>query len=204
MQLYFAPNSISIAVVLTLEEAALTYKATPVDFASAQQSSPGYLAVNPKGRVPALVTPQGTLTETGAILDYINAIAPAAALAPKDPYLAAKMRELMYYLASTAHVNHAHKRRGPRWADKPESWEDMRAKVPQTMAACAQYIEENFIEHPYVLGKHICLADPYLYVITTWLEGDSVDIANYPKLQQFKAAMEERESVQRTRDAGWI
>ena len=117
MQLYYAPNTISVAVAITLEEAGLEYQPVRVDFASAEQTRPGYRQINPKGRVPALVVDGGILTETGALLEYIASRAPEAGLVPDDPLLAARMREVMYYLASTMHVNHAHRMRGARWAD---------------------------------------------------------------------------------------
>ena len=54
--------------------------------------------------MPALVVDGGILTETGALLDYIADIAPAANLRPTDPLMMARMREVMFYLASTMHV----------------------------------------------------------------------------------------------------
>ena len=97
-----------------------------------EQTKPEYLAVNSKGRVPTLEVGGERLTETGAILDYIASLAPQANLVPDDPLKAAYMRSVMYFLASTMHVNHAHKARGSRWADRPESHADMTAKVPAT------------------------------------------------------------------------
>ena len=138
LKLYYAPNSISIAVAIALEEAGLPYTPLKVDFATAAQTQPEYMAINPKGRVPALVNPQGkVLTETGALLEYIAALAPDAHLLPQDAETAAHMHSVMYYLASTMHVAHAHKMRGHRWADQQSSFDDMKAKVPQTMADCA-------------------------------------------------------------------
>ena len=108
----------------------MEYEAIQLDFAGGEQTKPAYKQINPKGRVPALVVDGGILTETGALLEYIAAKAPEAELVPKDPVMAARMREVMYYLASTMHVNHAHKLRGARWADKISSWKDMTDKVP--------------------------------------------------------------------------
>ncbi len=84
-----------------------------------QQNSPEYLAINPKGRVPSLVTDQGVLTETPAMLAFIAQSFPAAKLAPLDDAFAfAKMQAFNSYLCSTVHVAHAHKGRGPRWATR--------------------------------------------------------------------------------------
>lgn len=199
MQLYFTPGTISIAVAIALEEAGLPYEPVQVDFASAEQTKPAYHQINPKGRVPALVVEGGILTETGALLDYIADLAPEAGLRPEDALQQARMREVMYYLASTMHVNHAHKMRGSRWATQQSSFDDMAAKVPETMATSAAYISENGLRGPFVLGEKISLADCYLFVVCNWLEGDGVSIADYPKIQEFMTAMEQRASVQAVR-----
>ena len=97
LKLYYASGTISIAVAIALEEAGLAYEPLKVDFGAAAQTKPDYLKINPKGRVPALVTEAGTiLTETGALLDYIAALAPEAGLIPTAPEDAAHMRSVMY------------------------------------------------------------------------------------------------------------
>ncbi|WP_170766396.1 glutathione S-transferase family protein [Ruegeria lacuscaerulensis] len=204
MQLYYAPRTISVAVAIALEEAGREYEAIRLNFAEGEQTKPAYKQINPKGRVPTLVVDGGILTETGALLEYIAAMAPEAGLVPADPILAARMREVMYYLASTMHVNHAHKLRGHRWADKKSSWKDMTAKVPQTMIASCEYIVSNGLRGPFVLGEAISLADAYLYVVCSWLEADGVDVSAFPKILTFREAMEARASVQAVRAAGML
>lgn len=204
MNLFLAKGTISIAAAIALEEAGLSYEPVVMDFAAGEQTKPAYLAINPKGRVPCLITDHGALTETGAILDYIAALAPQAGLIPEDAFAAAKMREAMYYIASTFHVNHAHKMRGHRWADNEASFADMRAKVPQTMAASCAYLEAEVLRGPFVLGDRFTLTDAYLFVVATWLAGDGVEVSLFPKLSGFVAAMEARESVRTVRARGWL
>jgi glutathione S-transferase len=194
MELFYTPNTISVVVAIALEEAGIAYAPRLVDFASGEQTKEPYLTLNPKGRVPALVTPQGTLTETGAILDYIGTMAPD--FIPDDPFQAGRMREVMYYIASTFHVAHAHKMRGARWADLETSFADMRAKVPQTVGACCAYLESTYPLKPFVLGSDFTLADPYLYVVSTWGAGDGVEMAHFPELSAFMERMRARKSVQ--------
>jgi len=204
MQLYYAPGTISIAVAIALQEAGLEHETIKIDFAAQEQASPGYAQINPKGRVPALAIDGGILTETGALLDYIADMAPQADLRPTDPVMAARMREVMYFLASTMHVAHAHKLRGHRWADQAASHQDMTAKVPQAMADCCSYICSNGLRGPYVLGDQISLADFYLYVICTWLTGDGVTLADFPKIKSFMTTMEQRDSVRAIYAAGML
>jgi glutathione S-transferase len=204
MKLYYAPNTISIAVAIALHEAGVDYTPVKLDFATGAQAKPPYLAINPKGRVPALVTDKGILTETGAILDYIAAIAPQAGLLPSDPVKAAQMRAVMYYLASTMHVNHAHKRRGHRWADQQSSLEDMAQKTPQTMTESCRFIEDHALQGPYVMGEKISLADCYLFIVSTWLEGDGVQVSDFPKITAFRDLMNTRASVIAARNLGML
>jgi glutathione S-transferase len=204
MQLYIAKGTISIAAAIALEEAGLAYDPVLLDFATGAQTKPAYLAVNPKGRVPALTVPGGILTETGAILEYIAALVPAAGLGAADALAAARMRVVMYYVASTMHVNHAHRMRGARWADLPESHADMRAKVGQTMSDSCAYLEKNVTFGPFVLGANFSIADAYLYVACTWLVGDGVQIARYPGLATHYRAVQARPSVQKLLAAGYL
>ncbi|WP_082894671.1 glutathione S-transferase family protein [Sulfitobacter geojensis] len=203
LKLYYFPGTISVAVAITLQEAGLDYDPVKVDFAAAEQTKPDFLALNPKGRVPALVTDKGTiLTETGALLDYISDLKPDAGLVPQDAEDAAHMRAVMYYLASTMHVAHAHKMRGSRWADQQSSFDDMTAKVPETMTACAQYVETECLRGAYANGDYLTLADPYLFVVCNWLKGDGVNLSDFPKISAFLSLMESRDSVKAVRAKG--
>jgi glutathione S-transferase len=153
MKLFYAPGTISIASLIVLCETNTKFEPIRLSFYNQEQTKPEYLAINPKGRVPALVTDQGTLTETAAILTYIAELHPKANLIPKDVFLRAKMNEMLTYLASTVHVNHAHKIRGARWATKKGSFEDMTAKVAENMLDSFGLIEEALNAGPWILGK---------------------------------------------------
>ena len=64
-------NSAAYAPHILLEDIGADYNAVRIDFMTSEQRSPAYLEVNPKGRVPSLVTEKGILTETPAILAYL-------------------------------------------------------------------------------------------------------------------------------------
>ena len=90
LKLFFAPHTCALATHIALEDAGMSYSIEHIDFASDQQRHPDYLAINPKGRVPALHTDRGILTETPAILVYIARSFPHAGLAPLDDALMAE------------------------------------------------------------------------------------------------------------------
>ena len=193
---YFSPGSCSRASHIALEEAGLPYEAKFIDFSSNAQRSDDFLKINPKGRVPALVTERGILTESPAILGFIAQSAPARKLAPlDDPFAFARMQAVNSFMSSTVHVAHAHGRRASRWADQPASIEDMKAKVPQTMADCFELIEKDMLAGPWVLGETYSVADAYLYVMSGWLAGDGVDISRFPKVHDHFKRMEQRPAV---------
>ena len=195
--LYSAAGSCALATHIALREAGADFTLVQVDLASNQQRSPAYLALNPKGRVPALATEHGVLTETPALLVFVAQRFPAARLAPLDDAFAfARMQEFNSFLASTVHIAHAHKRRGARWADDAAAIEAMQRKVPQTMAANAALIEQN-LEGPWVLGQDYSVADAYLFTLASWLEGDGVDVAAFPRLAAHLQRTAQRPAVQR-------
>jgi glutathione S-transferase len=198
LTLYFAKGTCALASHIALEDSGAGYETKRVDFKSNAQQSPDYLAINPKGRVPALATPQGILTETPAILVYIAQSFPKANLAPlDDPFALAQMQSFNSYLCSTVHIAHAHRPRGSRWADEESSLADMKRKVPQTMTACFQMIEQNMLKGPWVMGERYTVADPYLYTLGTWLVNDSVDIKTFPRVYEHHQRMAERANVKK-------
>jgi len=198
LKLYYAPGSCAMASHIALQESGAAYTTERLDFKTNQQNSAEYLAINPKGRVPAMVTDRGILTETPAMLAFIAQSFPAAKLAPlDDPFAFAQAQAFNSYLCSTVHVAHAHKGRGPRWATEESSFADMKRKVPQTMAACFALIERDMLRGPWVMGEQYTICDPYLFTIAGWLEGDSVDIATLPKVADHRKRMSERPAVQK-------
>lgn len=203
LTLYTAPATCALASHIALEQAGADYRTERVDFKSSQQRSPEYLKLNPRGRVPALVTEHGVLTETPAILLYIAQRYPEAKLAPfDDPWALAQLNAFCSYLCSTVHVAHAHGRRGARWADDPAAWEAMKAKVPQTVGDGFAMIETEFFKGPWVMGERYSLADPYLYTLATWMEGDGVDPARFPKVAEHRSRMAALPAVAKVLAAG--
>jgi glutathione S-transferase len=197
-KLYYSPGTCALASHIALEEAGAAYTAERVDFKSNQQNSPEYLAVNPKGRVPAMVTDRGNLTETPAMLAFIAQSFPQAKLAPlEDSFALAQVQAFNSYLCSTVHVAHAHKGRGYRWATDETSFADMKRKVPESVGASFALIERGMLKGPWVMGEAYTICDPYLFTLATWLEGDNVDLATLPKVMDHRKRMSDRPAVQK-------
>ncbi len=198
MKFFYGPGSCALASHIALEEAGADYMAHRMDLKAGDQRKPAYLAINPKGRVPALVTDRGILTENPAILAFVAQSFAKAKLAPlDDPFAFAAVQAFNSYLASTVHVAHAHGRRGYRWADDQSSFDDMKRKLPETMGACFDLIEHEMFKGPWVMGEAYTICDPYLFTIAEWLEDDGVDPARFPKVHDHRRRMAERPAVKR-------
>ena len=188
--LYFTAHTCALASHIALEDAAAAYQLQRVDFATKQQASDEYVKINPKARVPAMVTPLGILTETPAMLAFIAQSFPAAELAPlNDPFAFAEMQAFNSYLCSSLHIAHAHRMRGHRWADEASSYADMQRKVPQTVAACYDVIEGHLFKGPWVMGDTYSVADAYLFTLAQWMEGDGVDPKRFPHVHAHRTRM---------------
>lgn len=197
-KLYYAPGTCALASHIALEEVGADYEAVRLDFKANQQNSPDYLAINPKGRVPALITDRGVLTETPAILTYIAQTFRDAKLAPSDdPFALAQLQAFTSYLCSTVHVAHAHKMRGYRWATEDSSFADMKRMVPKSVGAGFALIERDMLKGPWVMGESYTICDPYLFTIGQWLDGDGVDLAALPKVMAHRKRMLERPAVRK-------
>ena len=197
LKLYFAPGTCALASHIALADAGADYSTERVDFKTNQQNSPEYLKINAKGRVPALVTDRGILTETPAMLAFIAQSFPKAKLAPfEDAYAFAQVQSFNSYLCSTVHTNHAHKMRGARWATEESSFADMKRMIPKTVGASFALIERDMLKGPWVMGDTYTICDPYLFTLSGWLEGDGVDISTLPKVADHRKRMMDRPAVQ--------
>ena len=190
LTLYYATGTCALASHLALEYAGADYETVRVDLRKQQQRSAEFLRLNPKGRVPALVTERGVLTETPALLQFISDSFPNAKLLPQgNPFLLARANEFNNYLCSTVHVAHAHRMRGARWVDDAQAIEAMKAKAPQVMSESFALIEQGMLQGPWVLGDRLSVCDLYLFTLAEWLEGDGVDINRFPKVADHYARM---------------
>lgn len=200
LKLYYTASTCSLATHIVLEEVGADYSTVRIDFATAQQTSPEYLKINPKGRVPALVTDEGILTETPAMLVYVAQRFPQARLAPmEDPFFFAQIQSFNSYLCSSVHVAHAHRMRGHRWvdADDAHSIAAMQRKVPESVGAGFELIERELLKGPWVMGDQYTVCDPYLFTLAQWLEKDGVDPARIPRVIDHRRRMSERPGVKK-------
>jgi glutathione S-transferase len=116
LTLYFAPGASSMAVHIALHEIGVPFEARPLSFARSELRTPGFLALNPEGKVPTLLIGGRPLTEVAAILFYLAKRFPEAALLPEGDIEAdARAVSWMSFIASTLHPA---RRRGLEYAQE--------------------------------------------------------------------------------------
>jgi glutathione S-transferase len=200
LKLFYAAHTCSLATHIALEDAGADYTVARIEFAKEQQKSADYLKINPKARVPALVTDRGILTETPAMLAYVAQSFPAAKLAPLDDAFAfAEVQAFNAYLCSSLHVAHAHRMRGYRWVDANDkaALAAMQRKVPESVTEGFALVEREMLKGPWVMGERYTICDPYLFTLAQWLEADGVDPARLPKVIDHRRRMSERVAVKK-------
>jgi glutathione S-transferase len=204
LKLFYGPNACSLASHIALTEAGAEFEAVRLNLKAGDQHKPEYLALNPKGRVPALVTPRGTLTESAVILGWVAQSYPQAHLKPEGDFFAfSEMQSFNLYLASTIHVTFAHLFRTARWADSESAIAEIQAKVPSSLAAQWTLIEDRLGDgRPWVCGTQYTVADPYLYVFARWLEREGAGgSAAMPLTRAHRARMQARTAVKKVLEA---
>lgn len=201
LTLYYAKKSAGFIPHVLLEEVGADYKTVEIDFTKQEQQSDEYKKINAKARVPSLITEEGTLTETPALCYYIGERYKEAGLLPHgDLYQMTKVQEILSYLSSTIHVNHAHRLRGARWSDDASAHESMQKKVPKTMSESMELLEKQYFKGTYVLGDKFSVLDPYVLLCTVWAIMDSADQSRFAKICDHHRMMQERPAVSKLMD----
>jgi len=165
MKLYYLAGSCALAPHIALEHSILMYEAIRVE--RGKQTDTSYLAINPLGRVPALVTTNhGTITEVPAVLSFIADMAPEHSLMPssgtQERY---EVLRWMAYLSSTIHPAFGRL----WWADRFASDAACTASVEQAAAAQLAsdfaYIDRQLENRKWIAGTdNLTVADLYLFV----------------------------------------
>ncbi|MCQ0988436.1 glutathione S-transferase family protein [Jiella marina] len=202
LKLFYAPGACSLASHIALEEAGADFEAVRVDFRANEQRSPGYLAINPKGRVPALVVGEDVITENPAILRYVARAFPQAGLWPSDALDDARCAEWLAFLSSSVHPSYAHIRRPERYASDEAGRQDVVATGLRSAREFWEMVERKLEARSgqWAMGGDYSVVDPYLLVFWTWGNGSvlAYDMAaDFPAWTAHARQMTGRPAVRR-------
>jgi glutathione S-transferase len=200
LTLYYSPGACSLASHIALEEANAPYTTHRVDLKNGEQRSPEYLKINFKGRVPALMTDRGVLTESPVILGYVAETFPGAKLANLDDSFAfGKMQAFNLFLTATVHIAFAHVFRPSRYGDGDDTAAAMRAKSSATLDDSFAIIDKKLSDgRPFVHGDQYTVSDPYLLVFSRWLDRANLGpVDKFPLVAAHRQRIEARPAVQK-------
>ncbi|WP_296819758.1 glutathione S-transferase N-terminal domain-containing protein [Brevundimonas sp.] len=193
-KLYYSPGACSLAAHTVLEEIGAPYEAQAVNLRAGEHKEPTYLAINPKGAVPALATEHGVLTENVAILNYLAAKHPEAGLAPlNDVYATAALTSFNGYLGSSVHPAI-----GKLMFSRPALEGDARTQQQDLTLAKLRVLEDSLYVGPWAMGPRFSVADPYLMVFERWArQGGLLDPDTFPHMNDHLDRVQQRPATQR-------
>jgi glutathione S-transferase len=159
---FHAPNTRSSGVRLLLEELGAPHELRPVNMKAGEQRKAEFLAVNPMGKVPAIMHRGALVTEQGAIFLYLADLFPAAGLTPAldDPLRGPYLRWMVYYGSSfePAVIDRALKREAGPPSMLPYGDYDTMLKT----------LTDQLAKGPYLLGTRMTAADVLWGTALTW------------------------------------
>lgn len=191
MKLYHSPGACSQAVHIVLHETGFSHDSIRVDLKSKTvEGGADYLAINPKGAVPALDLGNGeVLTENAVILQYLGDRAGSSDLfPPPGDFRRYRVLEWMNFIATEIHKGF-----GPLF--HPAAGEDSKQHARDLLASKFEFVDRQLGEGPYLMGERFTLADAYLFVMLGWTRMHRIDLARWPNLKAFRERMKRRPSV---------
>jgi glutathione S-transferase len=197
LTLYYAHGTCSLVSHIALEEAGIEHEARRIDFMKNEQQSEDFLAVNPHGRVPALVTDQGTITENVAILNYLADTSGGEGSVPTgDPFARARANQLLGWFASSVHIAFAQMFRPNRFSPLDDAHQ---AINDGGRAALGSYFNEldDLCGEGFLVGEEFTAADSYAAVFYRWAKLKQFDMSVYPRWTALVSRVVERPAVVR-------
>jgi glutathione S-transferase len=190
MKLYYSPGACSQAPHILLHETGLSHDAARVDLkAKKLEDGSSYLAVNPKGSVPALQLDSGeVLTENAVILQYLGDRASwPEVLPPMGDFRRYRVLEWTNYITTELHKSFA-----PLF--KPNASDETKQFFREAIADKLTYVDGELGAGPFLMGEDFSIADAYLFVIAGWAE-KMIGLDRWPNIKAFRERMLERPSV---------
>jgi glutathione S-transferase len=192
MKLYFSPGACSLSPHIVAREAGVPLDLVKVDLGAKKIDGDGdFLAVNPKGYVPALQLDDGAvLTEGPAIVQYIADRKPDSELVPRAGTIERyRMQEMLGYISTEIHKAYS-----PLFNPSipAETAEERKAYLKKRY----KLLDERLADRPYLFGDKFTAADAYLFTVTNWAGFVKLDLSEFTHLAAFQKRVAARPAVQ--------
>ena len=199
MRFYWGPHTCAIGIQILLEEVDADYETCQIDVAGGATHKPEFLAVNSKGKVPALVRDDGSvLTEFGAIATWLARKFPKANLIPEDPEGEARTTEVLEYVEGTIHGQ------GFGRLFKPQAFDptgkgnvQVENQGREMIGQAFAILDRQLADRTHAAGETFTIADAALFYVERW--APSKNIALPSRVDAHFRRMLARPSVQRVR-----
>jgi len=191
MKLYYSPGACSQAPHILLHEIGLEHDAVRVDLKTKTlEDGSDYLAINPKGAVPALQLDNGeVLTENAVVLQYLGDRASwPEVLPPLGDFRRYRVLEMVNFITTELHKRFA-------FLFDPEATAEFKGFVKVGLAKKLDWIDQRLGTGPFLFGDDLTLPDTYLFVMARWTDKVLRALDRWPNLSTFYDRMQQRDSV---------
>lgn len=198
-RLYWSEDSGAFASQVVLEEIGAKYERIIVDLEQGDEGKTAFLGVNPRGQVPVLIKPDGTIiTESAAICLHLSDCHPEAGLLPAaDSSSRATAYRWLFFAASNLYEGVLRLYYSDKFTTNVDHVESVQKSARDSIDYSWSLIENELGQGPYLLGAQYSLVDPYLLMLTNWHEQPETLFDKNPKLRNLCEKVRSRPAVER-------
>lgn len=193
MKLYYSAGACSLAPNIALREIGADFTLEKVDLrAKKTESGADFLAINPKGYVPALQLDDGEVLTEGVVMQqYIADRKPETQLAPaRGTKERRKLEELLVFLSTEVHKNFS-----PLFG--PTTPDEYKVIAKDKIAQRFDYLDKQLSDgRQFLTGDQFTIADGYLFTLSNWAKPVGLDLKRWPNIAAFAARVAQRPAVQ--------
>lgn len=191
MKLFYKPGACSLAPHIILRETGNAFTLEAVDLMTKRLGDGSdYLAINPKGQVPALQLDDGTLiTEAVVIMQYLaDSVPQKNLLAASGEMSRYKTLEWLNYIATELH-------KGFTPLFRPDTPDEYKPTVRSLLEKKLSFVNGELASREFIAGDHFTIADAYLYNVLRWARAIKLEMGSLSNIDAFMARVAARESV---------
>lgn len=191
MKLFYKPGACSLAPHIILRETGKAFTLEAVDLMTKRLGDGSdYLAINPKGQVPALQLDDGTLiTEAVVIMQYLaDSVPQKNLLAATGEMSRYKTLEWLNYIATELH-------KGFTPLFRPDTPDEYKPTVRSLLEKKLSFVNGELASREFIAGDHFTIADAYLYNVLRWARAIKLEMGSLSNIDAFMARVAARESV---------
>jgi glutathione S-transferase len=191
LRLYYSPGACSLAPHIVAREAGISIELVKVDLAAKRtEGGEDFLAVNPKGSIPALVLSDGTILTEGAVISqFIADQSPNAGLLPAHGTIGRyRTLEWLNFIATELHKGF-----GPLW--RKETPDEMRIAIKNMLGTKVSFLDRHLAGQDFLTADGFGVADAYAFTVLSWAPVVGIDLSSWPNVASYVDGISARPNV---------